>query len=235
MANKNENKFLDRLIKKADEEMREVENQVSMFYEDGERAEITSTPDKDPFAGILLAMRKNPVQQPLTNNEMLEKCFEIRTNVKQCKPDNLELNFIEGVQRFKGNSHELGNTVIKVIAKDADTPAYLHIQKGDMLSSLVFIGGDDALAFLVTRDADGKDFAIRLAEFHLLSISEKSKPEEEIGLLTSYSWMGAQVHTSVVIGMSLNPIKNLLLSEGLRNINTGTQRTNEIAKKTTHE
>lgn len=234
-ADKAERKFIDRLIKADDNELKDVKNQVSMFYEAVERAEISAKSDKDPFAGILLTIRKNPVPQLLTENEMLEKCFKIRENVKQCKPDNVELNFIQGIQRFSGNKHELDNTVIKIIAKDANTPVYIHIKKGDELNSLVFIGGDDALAFLVTKGLDGEDCVVRLSEFHLLSISKNSTPEKEIGLMTSYEWMGAKVHSSVIIGMNLDPIKNLLLSEGLRTMTSEEKNPVETLKEDANE
>lgn len=208
--------------------MREVENQVSIFYEDGERAEITSTPDIDPFITIFSGLRKDTTPQTFTEDQMREKCFQIRENVKLGKPDNIEINFTKMLQRSNGSDHDLHNTVIKALAMDADTPVYLHLIKGDILTSLIFIGGDDAQAFLVTQGEDNRDTIVRLSEFHLLSISENSTPEKEIGLLTSYSWMGAQVHTSVVIGMSLNPIKNLLLSEGLRTGSSEKQKPEDI-------
>lgn len=184
--------FLDKLMKSQEKEEIQVRKQVGMFYEDGERAEITTSSEQDPFIAIFSRLRKDITPQAFTEEQMLEKCLQIRDNVKQSKPDNIELNFIQMVQRFKGNNFDLCNTVIKVVAMDADMPVYLHVRKGDILSSLVFIGGDDAQAFLVTKDADGKNSVIRLSEFHLLSISENSSPEKEIGLMTSYSWIGAK-------------------------------------------
>lgn len=228
-------KFIDRLMKKYDQEGKDIKYQVSEFYEASAHAEITSTPDKDPFAGILLTIRKTPVPQLLTENEMLEKCFKIRENVKQCKSDNIELNFIQGFQKFSGNNHKLDNTVIKAIARDGDTPVYLHIKKGDALNSLVFIGGDDALAFLVTKGLDGEDRVVRLSEFHLLSISKNSTSEKEIGLMTSYSWMGGKVNSSIIMGMNLDPIKNLLLSEGLRNMTSEEENPTETLKEDANE
>lgn len=227
MGKTNEKKFLDRLIKKADEEMREVENQVSMFYEDGERAEITTSSGKDPFTTIFSSLRKDTIRKTFTENQIREKCLQIRENVKLGKSDNMELNFIQMVQRFKGNNFDLGSTVIKVTAMDGNVPVYLHFKKGDILSSLVFIGGDDAQAFLLTKDADDKNSAIRLSEFHLLSISENSSPEKEIGLMTSYSWIGAKVYSNVILGMSLNPVKNLFLSEAVNSINVKNQTSEE--------
>lgn len=228
-------KFIDKLMKRQENEEIELKNQVGLFYEDGERMEITASFDKDPFTTIFSELRKDTTPQTFTEEQMLEKCIQIRDNVKQSKPDNIELNFIQMVQRFNGNNFDLSNAVIKVFATDADRPVYLHIRKGDILSSLVFIGGDDAQAFLVTKDDGGKNSVIRLSEFHLLAISENSSPEKEIGMMISYSWIGAKVHANVIIGMSLNPIKNLLLSEGLRNINNETQKTNEIAQVNIYE
>lgn len=228
-------KFLDKLMKIQEKEEIEVKKQVGLFYEDGERMEITTSSDKDPFTTIFSGLRKDTTPQTFTENQMLEKCSQIREYVKRGKPDNIEINFTKMLQRSNGSDHDLHNTLIKALAMDADTPVYLHIIKGDILTSLIFIGGDDAQAFLVTKDEDNRDTIVRLSEFSLLSISENSTPEREVGMMTSYSWMGAKVHTSIIMGMNLDPIKTLLVSEGLRNINTGTQKTNEIARSNTDE
>jgi hypothetical protein len=219
--------FLDKLMKSQEKEEIQVRNQVGIFYEDGYLAEITTSSGKDPFTTIFSSLRKDTTRQTFTESQIREKCLQIRENVKLGKSDSIELNFIQMIQRFKGNNFDLGNTVIKVTAMDADMPVYLHLRKGDVLSSLVFIGGNDAQAFLLAEDADGKNSAIRLSEFHLLSISENSSPEKEIGLMTSYAWIGAKVYSDVIIGTSLNPVKNLLLSEALKDINTKNQTSEE--------
>lgn len=210
-------------LKMFEEQERIVKTEVSEFYPDGIRADIASSSDEDPFTQILSTGKKEQSAQAFTEEEMQEKCFQIRNNVKDCKPDNIEINFIEGVLRFKGNKYELGSTVVKAVAMDASKPVYLHIKKEDAVSSLVFIGGNDAQAFLVTKD-DNKTLFTRLTEFHLLSISENSTPEREIGLMVSYSWIPTQVYFSIIMGYSLDPIKNLLLSDNFVSESTENQR-----------
>lgn len=230
MGKNSDNEIIDRFTKSLDKQANEVKNGLSNFYEDGVLVGLSSSPDKDPFVQIFSTLRKNSIPQPLKEEEMLEKCTQIRNNVKQGKPDSIEINFSHMVHRFFGNIHELNSTVIKAIAMDAAAPIYLYIKKGDSLNSLVFLGGDEALGFLVTKDDDGADRIIRLSEFHLLSISENSTPEKEIGLMTSYSWITAKVHSSIIIGMNLDPIKNLLLSEGLRTITAEGPKHDEIVE-----
>lgn len=220
MGKKKEKKNI--ALKMLEKEQKMVDQEISEFYPDGIRADIASSSDEDPFTQILSTDKKEQSAQAFTEEEMQEKCFQIRNNVKDCKPDNIEINFIEGVLRFKGNKYELGSTVVKAVAMDASKPVYLHIKKEDAVSSLVFIGGNDAQAFLVTKD-DNKTLFTRLTEFHLLSISESSTPEREIGLMVSYSWIPAQVHFSIIMGYSLNPIKNLLLSDNFASESTENQ------------
>lgn len=206
---------------KALKKEQEMVNQVtSKFYPDGMLADIKSASDEDPFAQILSTVKKEQSTQGFTEEEMQEKCFQIRNNVKDCKPDNIEINFVEGALRVRGNKYDLGSTAVKAVAMDDSKTVYLHIKKGDAVSSLVFLGGDDAQAFLVTKD-NNKTLFTRLTEFHLLSISESSTPEREIGLMVSYSWITAKVYSGIIMGNSLDPIKNLLLSESF--ISEGTE------------
>ncbi|MBD5461966.1 MAG: hypothetical protein HDR24_02725 [Lachnospiraceae bacterium] len=221
MGKKKEKKSI--ALKMLEKEQKMVDQEISEFYPDGIRADIESLSDEDPFARILSTVKKEQSTQIFTEEEMQEKCFQIRSNVKESKPDNIEINFVEGVLRFKGNKYELGSTVVKAVAMDASKPVYLHIKREDAVSSLVFIGGSDAQAFLVTKD-DKKTLFTKLTEFHLLSISENSTPEREIGLMVSYSWIPAQVYFSIIMGYSLNPVKNLLLSDNFVSEGTENQR-----------
>lgn len=210
MAKKKEKK--SGVVKALKKEQEMVNQVTSKFYPDGIRADIKSVSDEEPFAQFFSTVEKEQSTQVFTEEQMQEKCFQIRNNVKDCKPDNIEINFVEGVLRVRGNKYELGSTVVKAVTMDDSKTVYLHIKKGDAVSSLVFIGGDEAQAFLVTKD-DNKTLFTRLEEFHLLSISGSSTPEREIGLMVSYLWLTAKVYSGIIMGDSLNPIKNLLLSE----------------------
>ena len=231
MGSKKEMEFLDRMLRKTDVERKEVNNQLSVFFEDGERVGFIFSPGKDPFYRIFSTLRKDVAPQTLTYEQMLEMCWQIRDNVKQGKPDNIELNFIRKIQRSNGNNYVLDNTALKVITMDTDTPAYLFIRKGDVLNSMVFIGGNEAQAFLVTKGEDGVDSVLRLSEFHMLSISDNSTPEKEIGLLTSFSWINARVSSSIIISPNLAPVKNLLLAEGLRGKSNESQKSKAVKEE----
>lgn len=212
MSKKKEKKSA--VLKLMEKEGRMVKKEVSEFYPDGVRADMDHPSDQDPFSQIIPTVEKREDQQTLTftEEEMQEKCFQIRNNVKDCMSNNIEINFVEGVLRVEGKKYELGSTVVKATAQDASKAVYLHLKKEDAVSSLVFIGGDNGQAFLVTKD-DNKTVFIKLKEFHLLSISENSTPEKEIGLMVSYVWLKAKVYFSIIMGYTLDPIKNLLLAE----------------------
>lgn len=223
MGKKKEKKSaISKLMKK---EERMVESKVSEFYPDGVRADMDHSSDQDPFSKIILAVekKKDQLTPVLTEEQMQENCFQIRNNVKECKTNNMEINFVEGVLRYKGNKYELGSTVVKAVAQDASKAVYLHLKKGDAVNSLVFIGGDNRQAFLATKDSNKTEF-IKLEEFHLLSISENSIPEKEIGLMVSYLWLTKEDYFSIVMGSNLDPIKNLLLVDELRTENDKQQK-----------
>ncbi len=223
MGKKKEKK--NAVLKMMEEEERMVKKEVSEFYPDGVRADMDHSPDQDPFTQIISTVEKGQDQSTslFTEEQMQGMCFQIRDNVMACKPDNMEINFVEGILRFKGKKYELGSTVVKAVAMDASKAVYLHMKKEDTVSSLVFIGGDNGQAFLVTKD-DDKTVFIRLEEFHLLSISENSIPEREIGLMVSYLWITTEIYFSIIMGNNLDPIKNLLLVEELRPGNNKDQK-----------
>ena len=83
--------FLDKLMKNQEKEEIQVRQQLGMFYEDDERAELTTSSKQDPFIAIFSRLRKDITPQAFTEEQMLEKCLQIRDNVKQSKPDNIEL------------------------------------------------------------------------------------------------------------------------------------------------
>ena len=231
MNKKHEKDFLDRLINMHDEEEKAVNNQVAKFYENEERVDFFSeSSQKDPFAGIFSTLKKEPSLSAMTQEQMFKECERIRENIKRGDPDNTELNFVKDVQRFNGTEYPLDYTVIKVTAMNAEQPMYLYIKKEDTLNSLIFIGGSNVQAFLLAKDDTGADCAMRLYEFHSLSISENSDEKKEIGLMTSYSWMNAKVYAGVIMGVNLNPVKNLFLfSDVLKNKYDKDQKSATIA------
>lgn len=213
------------MLRLMEKEERMVKSEVSEFYPDGVRADMDHPSDQDPFSQIISTVEKREDQPTpvLTEEQMQENCFQIRNNVKNCKANNMEINFVEGTLRYEGNKYEFGSTVVKAVAQGAAKAVYLHLKKGDAVNSLVFIGGDNRQAFLVTKN-DNKTEFIKLEEFHLLSISENSTPEREIGLIVSYLWLTKEDYFSIIMGYNLYPIKNLLLVDELRRENDKDQK-----------
>ena len=163
------------------------------------------------MAGLLASEQKTFSQE-----QMATECDRIRSYVRAKKPDNIEVRFNEGAHYFNGKKHPLGTTIAKFRAMDSSEPTYLYVKDGDTVDAMVFIGGENILAFLATKDKDGKEQITRLAEFHLLSCQENTDPNKEVGLLTSFVWPGVKIYSSVLLGSNLFPVKNLLLSEWLQ-------------------
>lgn len=99
--------------------------------------------------------------------------------------------------------------------KMTDAQVEEYLTEKDSIEIIAFLGGEEGQAFMAVKNEEEVVY-VRLAEFHLLSISSNSKLEGEVGLMTSYSWLIGKVHSSVAYCDNLNPIKALFLSEGLR-------------------
>lgn len=205
------------------EEERAVRGGLSKMYEDYGTAEIKSVDDTAPPFNVT-ELRKNTDIQSADNETMLKECSDIRKNVEKGKTNNIVIDFIHGNQDFEGKEYELDDTIIKVEVMGSKEPIYYHINKGDVLQSMIFIGGNDANAFLVKKDEDGVFSVLRLSEIHMFSLSEDLSPKKETALMTSYSWMEAKVHSSIIIGPNLNPIRTLLLSDWIKNKKDSVQK-----------
>lgn len=209
-------KELDKkLIKWQNQNYEEVKNGVSQFRNDEDFEKISLQSSQNMLLEFLSEIRKEPTFQSFTDEDMQEKCFKIRANVKEGMPNNAEINLMVGIHRYQGCKYDLCNVIIKAVAFDSTKSMYLYLKKGDALQSLIFIGGEDAQAFLVTKDDNNISY-IRLSEFYLLSVVDNPNSEREVGLITSYSWLAAKIYSSIILGPNLEPVKLLLLSEALR-------------------
>lgn len=216
---------IHQLIAKEEAKVKAVANN---FYSDGVIAPFSLSSEQDPLAPLLALAKASSTPQALTQEQLSESCLQIRRNIQQGKSSNIEIQLHKGRQLSDNQPFPLGNTVIKVLPMDANEPNYLFIKGGDTLDASVFLGGDNAVGIVLLKDKNGDDYFFRLAEFHMLSLRENSDPRKEVGLMTSYLWLTAAVYSSVVFASTLNPIKNLLLSEWLQ---TAWQQAKEAASK----
>lgn len=209
MSKKN-NKKPGPIWKAIEKNYEEVKEEASNFYEDGILVDMSK---QKSITEIVADIQKAPNNQTLTAEQMWEKCLNIRKKVMEEKPGNAEIDFIHGTQKFEGREHQLGDTVFKAIETTTHKPIYFYNKKGEVKDVLVFIGGDDAKAFLAAKDDEGNAYFIGLDEFHMLSVSENSKPGKEIGLMTSFVWLRTKIYSSIILAFNLDPVKNLLLGE----------------------
>lgn len=204
------------LLKEANKQREEIDREISGFYEDGILANAQLVSVTEPFTQFYTTLRDKLVDQSLSDDEMEKRCSQIRNKVKKGTLDSIEINLMKGVHRYKGIDYSLGDAIIKVLPWNAQKPEYLYMRAEDTAEALIFLGGDDAQAFLVIKDEKGAISYVRLEEFHLLSIQE-TPDHEEVGLMTSFVWVTARVYSTVVKGLNLHPIKNLLLAESFQN------------------
>lgn len=213
-------KFLQSIIKKNEEEWDEIITQVSKFNDIEAVKNNAIAWDRESFFKFLKTY-KMPKKDQNTNEKMEQMCLEIRDNVKACKKNNIEIDFLNCTQKYDGKSLPLGDTLVKICTYDDEHAIqYLFLKSGEKINCLAFLGGSDCQAILCIDDGKGGDKFIRLSELHLLSIGQNSDSKKEVGLMTSFTWFTAQVFTSIVIGSNLYPIKNLILADGLRACNT---------------
>lgn len=189
---------------------------VGDFYKDGSITNFSLSSEKAPLAPLLALADQVSDEQVWTQERLRECCLEIRSNVKQGKQDNIEVQLHKGRQLANGQIFPLGHTVVKLLPMDAEMPVYLFVREGDTLDATVLLGSDTGAGILVIKREGDDDFFLRLAEFHLLSLRNDPDPHKEVGLLTSYVWLCAKVYSCVLLASSLNPVKALLLSDWLQ-------------------
>ena len=205
----------DRIFQNMMQECETARESVGIYYPDGCIAPF-SFPTEQTFRSHLLKQAKAlPKPQDLTQEQMAETCQLVRANVKQGKANNAEVQLNKGRQLSGKCKFPLGDTVLKLRVMDTDEPEYFFMKAGNMLDSSIFLGGDNA-GILLIQDENGDDCFLRLSEFHMLSLREAPDPRKDVGLITSYLWLTAEVSTSVILAASLDPIKSLLLSDWLQ-------------------
>lgn len=185
---------------------------ASIFYPDGIIAPFLIASKQNPFASLLTQAKALPASLSPTQEQQTEFCKLIRANVKQGKPENIEVQLNKGRQMFDGKLFPLGNTVVK-LRIGLNDPNYFFIKAGDTLNASVFLSTDARVAIMLLEDENGDDYFLPLSEFQLLSLQEDPDPRKEVGLITSFVCLTSQVFTSILLAPSLDPIKNLLLSE----------------------
>lgn len=222
-------KEMQKLVAQQDQE---AKNAVAPFYPDGIIANFSHSSEQQPLAPLLAMVKAPPDPKAITQEQLAEQCLSIRNCVKAGMPGNIEIQLNKGRQLFEKHELPLGNTAIKLRLMDDAEPRCFFIKSGDTLDTSIFIGGDNAWGIMVLRDEHSNDQFLRLPEFHLLSLRENPDPHKEIGLITSYFWLTAKVYSSVIFAHSLDPIKNLLLSEWLQ---AEWQRAKDAATKSSNK
>ena len=204
-------KFEKALLAAEDRERALIQQEVNNFYSNGILADFSFSSESSPLAGL-----RASEQEIFSQERMATECACIRANVQAKKPDNIEVRFNEGSHYFNGLKHPLGTIIAKFRPMGSGKPIYLYVKDEDTVDAMVFIGGENILAFLAMKDENGKEKFIRLSEFHLLSYYESTDLKKEVGLLTSFVWPGVKIYSSVLFAWNLFPVKNLLLSEWLQ-------------------
>lgn len=205
-------KFVQAEIKK---EERVVNQTVSQFNE--VRQEGIYTPETQAVwkANLEEWVNENSIKKEEDVMKAHSFCVDIIYNVRAEKEKNLEINFIQKLQKYQGKEYPLGVVVTKVVEYNKNEPAYIYVDPNNNPKAAIYISCDMGKAYMIYSNVDGKEEIIRLAECHLLSMSPYSTPGKEVALMTSYTWLPGEIYTSVIAGGNLIPIKNLLLVDSL--------------------
>lgn len=227
MSKKNKPQLEDRIIQMMVQDDEKAKAAANTFYPDGVIAPFSLSSEQNPFASLLTQVKTPSAPQTPTQEQLAELCQLIRANVKQGKLGNVEIQLNKGRQMSDKQLLPLGNTAIK-LRIGTDEPKYFFIKAGDTLNASIFLSSDVAATIMVIEDENGDDFFLFLSEFHMLSLRENPDPRKEVGLMTSFESLTSKVYSSVIFASTLNPIKNLLLSEWLQ---TAWQRAKDAASK----
>lgn len=203
-------------MKLIEQEEKQVDSVLRKFNFDSSPVELSYSSEGNPLAVPLFQAKAPPNdQQSPTQEQLSKRCFQIMDNVKHGKTDNAVIHMDKGLQIFERSTAPLGNTIIKLLPMGFDKETCLFLKSGSTVPAKVFIGGDNPWAILALKDDKDNVLFLRLREFHLLSVQEKTDPRKETGLMTSYSWLTGKMFSSYITAFNLYAVKNLLLSSWL--------------------
>lgn len=160
---------------------------------------------------------ESPYTLGLTSSQLQdwlrEKCCQVLEGIKLGREYNIIVQLSKGIYLSKGYKGSLGDTVIKIVPIGADKPTYYYIKAGDTLDAAIFLYDDLVTGIMLIRDDKGKEYYLRLAEFHLLTLRNSPTLKGELALMTSFIRAGARNCSGIVSGPTLDPIKLLFLSD----------------------
>lgn len=222
MSKKMKNNFW----KEQEREYEAIKSKVSEFYDAYDVGELTFSSSASSFAD-LLKLEESALNQESFTEEEIEKreqqkqemedaCLEILNNVNLAKPENLIISLDKRVQISHNPPLDLGDVVLKIVPLSAHKPIYIYSPAEDRMFARVYIGGNNVSAFFIVRDLHGEEHIIPLSEFHMLSLQKNPQRKKEVALMTSFLWMRARVYTSTILSYNLDPVKNLLMADFLR-------------------
>lgn len=218
MGKKSNAKWVDNILQMNRQNSEETTAEVAEYYPNNSIASFTLSSETNPLAPLVKRAKESLAPQAPTQEQLSEKCQQIRENVRQGKKGNIEIQFHKGRQLSDKQAFPLGNTVVKILPKDTNTQdfTFIFIKAGDTLDTSVFLGGDNAFGIMAMKDENGEEYFLRISEFHLLSLRENPDSRKEVGLMTSLLWLTAKAYTSIIFASNLLPVKNLLLSDWLQ-------------------
>jgi len=190
-----------------------VSTVAGQFYDDKGNFKDFISPSKENLLDKIIKREKPPSQ---SQEKMEEECRQIKDNVSQGKSENIEIRLDKHIQLYMGQITDLGMTIIKFGFFDISLPSCIFYRYDDKLKARVYIGGDNAWGYLVTKDENGAECFTRLRDFHMLSTPPNPDPRKDLGMITSYTWLNAKVYTSKIYSYDLIPLQNLILSEWLQ-------------------
>ena len=200
----------------------EIKDATEKFYDSNYGlVDFSFSSEQEPLADLCTLAKAPSAPHTLTQDQLRERCEQIRSNIKLGISDNIEVQLNKGRQMSgllygKPSSLLLGNIVVKIVPMDVGKSKHLFIKDGDTLDAAIFLGGEYGSGIMLITDEYGDDYFLRLDEFYLFSIDPKSNPEKQVAILTSYNWLTKKVYTTVFCAVSCYPIVSLLLSDWIK-------------------
>lgn len=159
----------------------------------------------------------------LANEERALKCLNIRMDLRENKPLNVEINLdTRFVFQPYNKILELKETVIRYCAGDMSKPDYIVSGNNKLPTASVFINERDA--FLAIRDKSGVISYLELVDFYLVAIVKDVVRNEEYGFVLEYRCFDDSTCREFNSEIDLEQIKELFFENWFSNRITRIQK-----------
>ena len=209
MGKKKNDQQYDYLWSLIEKEMQEIDTTLDGVRAANAKGELIAS--NQSFVELLIDRKPGSILSEMSEEELREKCAEIKENVKYGIPKYTWVRFDTKVQYFEKQKKFLGDVLVKLCLFDEEETRYLVVRNESRMNVQFFIDGVTSEAFLLFLDDKNNTRFIRIKEFYLISVVKEEM--KHVGFMTSFSWFLGKMTYSNIQAISMVPIINLLLSD----------------------